>query len=161
FTATIVALSTASGWMGMHRWPWWISYTPSQASIVKYGEKGKGQLRGYQTAYRPITYDEAAQQMELLPRITPWPSPALPVEDAIAASCRGLLDRSGFMVFSKSFVFSVFLSFLLPIWSIAFATDAIGGEREAQSLVWLLTRPLPRSTIYLAKFIAVLPWSLG
>jgi len=29
------------------------------------------------------------------------------------------------------------------------------------SLLWLLTRPLPRSSIYLAKFVALLPWSLG
>jgi hypothetical protein len=72
-----------------------------------------------------------------------------------------LLMGSGFVVFSNSVVFASFVSFLLPVWSLCFATEAIGGERETRSLVWLLTRPLPRSSLYLAKFVAVLPWTLG
>ena len=32
---------------------------------------------------------------------------------------------------------------------------------STHSLIWLLTRPLPRWSIYLAKFVAILPWSLG
>ena len=39
------------------------------------------------------------------------------------------------------------VSFLLPIWSLSFATEALGGERETNSLVWLLIRPLPRPAI--------------
>ena len=35
----------------------------------------------------------------------------------------------------------------------------MGAEREGSSLVWLLTRPLSRPAIYLAKFVALLPWS--
>jgi ABC-type transport system involved in multi-copper enzyme maturation permease subunit len=50
---------------------------------------------------------------------------------------------------------------MLPILSLSFATEALGGEREGGTLVWLLTRPLPRSSIYLAKFLALLPWSVG
>jgi hypothetical protein len=38
----------------------------------------------------------------------------------------------------------VFLSFLLPLFSLSFATEALGSERESRSLVWLLSRPLPR-----------------
>jgi ABC-2 type transport system permease protein len=72
-----------------------------------------------------------------------------------------LLTGTGFVVFSNSVVLPVFVSFLLPVWSLCFATEAIGGERETRSLVWLLTRPLPRSSIYLAKFVALLPWTLG
>src|SRR5207302_4379280 len=72
-----------------------------------------------------------------------------------------LLDQSGFFVFSSYVVFSIFLSFLLPIWSLSFATEALGGERDDRSLIWLLTRPLPRPSIYLAKYVALLPWSLG
>jgi ABC-type transport system involved in multi-copper enzyme maturation permease subunit len=56
---------------------------------------------------------------------------------------------------------SLLLNFLLPIWSLSFATDSLGGERESRSLIWLLTRPLPRPLIYLAKFVSVLPWTLG
>jgi ABC-type transport system involved in multi-copper enzyme maturation permease subunit len=71
------------------------------------------------------------------------------------------LSISGFQVFSQAVVFSIFLTFLLPFWSLSFATEAIGGDRESQSLIWLLSRPLPRPLIYLAKFVALLPWSLG
>jgi ABC-type transport system involved in multi-copper enzyme maturation permease subunit len=63
--------------------------------------------------------------------------------------------------FSTGMVFEVFLGFLLPMWSLSFATQALGDERESRSLVWLLTRPLPRAGIYLAKFVALLPWSIG
>ena len=68
---------------------------------------------------------------------------------------------TGFTIFSRAVVFALFLPFLLPVWSLAFATESIGGERESQSLLWLLSRPLPRPLIYLAKFVALLPWSLG
>jgi ABC-2 type transport system permease protein len=83
------------------------------------------------------------------------------VQAALAAAVRGIIDQSGFMVFSRTAVFLIFLSFLLPLWSLSFATEALGGERENNSLVWLLSRPLPRPAIYLAKFVALLPWSLG
>jgi ABC-type transport system involved in multi-copper enzyme maturation permease subunit len=71
------------------------------------------------------------------------------------------LACSAFQVFSNSFVFSIFLSFLLPLWSLSFGTEAIGGDRESRSLIWLLSRPLPRPAIYLAKFVALLPWAIG
>jgi ABC-type transport system involved in multi-copper enzyme maturation permease subunit len=83
------------------------------------------------------------------------------VQAAVAASVRGIIERSGFMVFSRTAVFSIFLTFLLPLWSLSFATEALGGERESNSLVWLLSRPLPRPAIYAAKFVALLPWSIG
>src|SRR4051794_18377541 len=54
--------------------------------------------------------------------------------------------------FSRVVVFDVLLGFLLPIWSLSFATQALGGEREGRTLVWLLTRPLSRPAVYLAKF---------
>jgi ABC-type transport system involved in multi-copper enzyme maturation permease subunit len=83
------------------------------------------------------------------------------VQAALAASVRGIVARSEFMVFSRWVVFSIFLTFLLPLWSLSFATEALGGDRESNSLVWLLSRPLSRPAIYLAKFVALLPWSLG
>ncbi len=64
-------------------------------------------------------------------------------------------------VFSRWVVFVLYLGFLLPLFSISFATGALGTERESRSLVWLMTRPLPRSAIYLAKFLGLLPWCLG
>jgi ABC-2 type transport system permease protein len=79
----------------------------------------------------------------------------------VYGSARVLLRESAFLVFSRWLVFSIFLSFLLPVWSLSFATEALGGDREHNSLVWLLTRPLPRPAIYLGKFVALLPWSFG
>ena len=64
-------------------------------------------------------------------------------------------------VFSRWLVFFLFLGFLLPLWNLSFATSALGADRENRSLIWLMTRPIPRSGIYLAKFLAVLPWCLA
>ncbi len=64
-------------------------------------------------------------------------------------------------VFSRWLVFFIFLGFLLPLWNLSFATSALGSDRENRSLIWLLTRPMPRSGIYLAKFLALLPWCLA
>jgi ABC-2 type transport system permease protein len=85
--------------------------------------------------------------------------PAVPA--AVLGSCRAVLDQSGFLVFAQYAVFLGFVSVLLPLWSLSFATEAIGGERESNTMIWLLTRPLPRPAIYLAKFAALLPWTLG
>jgi ABC-type transport system involved in multi-copper enzyme maturation permease subunit len=93
------------------------------------------------------------------------PLPAAPataaVESLAAGSFQAILRASRFVLFSRWVMFSLFLSFLLPLWSLSFATEALGGEREGRSLVWLLTRPLPRPAIYLAKFVGLLPWVLG
>src|SRR5262245_30142337 len=101
-----------------------------------------------------------------------WVVPALlgavsesPVTDGIsqfvmAGGLRALFEPR-LMVFTQSVVFLLFLSFLMPLWSLSFATESFGGEKETRSLVWLLTRPLPRPAIYIAKFVALLPWSLG
>jgi ABC-type transport system involved in multi-copper enzyme maturation permease subunit len=108
-----------------------------------------------------LTYRETAAYMHGVSGAMPWSPPAMATENAIAAATQAVLDRSGFMVFSSWIVFSVFLSFLLPMWSLSFATEALGGDRESRSLIWLLTRPLSRPAIYLAKYVALLPWSLG
>lgn len=89
---------------------------------------------------------------------------------AIAVTVIALVTAAGrwgsdparaFKKFSEAVVFDVVLGFLLPIWSLTFATQAVGGEREGRNLVWVLTRPLSRPAIYFAKFAALLPWSLG
>lgn len=66
--------------------------------------------------------------------------------------------RWTFTTFSRGLVMMLYVSFLLPLWSLSFATDAVGREREAHNLIWLLTRPLSRPAIYLGKYLAVLPW---
>jgi ABC-type transport system involved in multi-copper enzyme maturation permease subunit len=70
-------------------------------------------------------------------------------------------ERAGFTRFSEVIVFTMFTTFLLPLWSLSFATEALGREREDRNLLWLLSRPLSRPAIYLAKYAAVLPWALG
>src|SRR5262245_60258996 len=67
---------------------------------------------------------------------------------------------SGFFVFTEWVVFSLFTTFLLPLWSTAFATEGLGREREANNLLWVLTRPIPRPAIFFAKYLALLPWCL-
>lgn len=105
------------------------------------------------------TYQEWLTNSEATSNAVPA-SPATAVTSAIFAVNRAVLRESDFMVFTRGFVFQLFFSFLLPLWSLSFATEALGGERESQSLIWLLTRPLSRPTIYLAKFVAMLPWCL-
>ena len=64
----------------------------------------------------------------------------------------------GFMNFSRWVILGAFLGFVLPLFTLSYATAAFGTERESRSLVWLMTRPIPRSGIYLAKFLGTLPW---
>lgn len=47
--------------------------------------------------------------------------------------------------------------FFLPVITLMFGTAAIGDERDEKSLVYVLTRPLPRWAIYVGKFLGVLP----
>jgi ABC-type transport system involved in multi-copper enzyme maturation permease subunit len=65
-----------------------------------------------------------------------------------------------FMNFSRWVVLGAYLGFVLPMFTLAYASGAIGTDRESRSLVWLMTRPLPRSAIYLGKFLGALPWCL-
>lgn len=84
-----------------------------------------------------------------------------PIQQAASAAASAVIATSDFRIFSRGIIFTIFLSFLMPLWSLSFATQALGGDRENRVMVWLLTRPLPRSAVYLAKFVALLPWVLG
>lgn len=135
FTATVVGLIHAGGRWSMNHWR-----HPRRVGP---------------------TYHEFAEQMRETREALPWSPPAAALQDSLNVATQAILQQSGFFVFSSGIVFSVFLSFLLPLWSLSFATEALGGERETRSLIWLLTRPLPRSSMYLAKFVGLLPWCLG
>jgi hypothetical protein len=135
-TATIVALNTARGRWSMDHWR---------------APRGVGpSFKGWLNDWTALTE-----------RMTVADPVGTGVGEAALGATRAYLAHSGFVVFCRFLVYSVFLSFLLPIWSLSFATEALGGERDARSLVWLLSRPLPRPAIYLAKFVALLPWALG
>ncbi len=87
--------------------------------------------------------------------------PASALHWGIIGSVGAAVENSGFLMLSRWIVFSTFQAFLLPILTLSFATDAIGQEREQRTLIWLFTRPLPRWSIYLGKWVAALPWCLG
>jgi ABC-2 type transport system permease protein len=141
-TASVVGLTTYAGRGGMEMWQWrWPP--PPHPTIMR------------------LTFEQTVQGMELLPRIVPGPTPAAALQDAVSGASAIALKGSRFYLLSTWLVFSIFLGFLLPILTLSFATEALGGERETRTLVWLLTRPLPRWSIYFAKFVALLPWSLG
>ncbi len=99
------------------------------------------------------------------------PVPLNPTSDALRAlflSVPAALERSealkhdwGFVTFSRWVVHAVFFGFVLPLFVLSYATGAFGTDRETRSLVWLMTRPLPRGAIYLAKFVGTLPWCVA
>jgi ABC-type transport system involved in multi-copper enzyme maturation permease subunit len=107
------------------------------------------------------TYADQVRALEMVGHL-PWDSSSAAVHYLAWAAHRTMVyDGSGFFVFSNRIVFSIFTTFLLPLWTLSFATEGLGREREAGNLVWVLTRPLSRPAIYLAKFLALLPWCLS
>lgn len=87
--------------------------------------------------------------------------PTASAHAAIIGSMKAALDQSGYAVFARGVVNTVFIGFLLPLWCLSFAVNSFGAEREGRSLVWLTTRPIPRSAQYLAKLLGTLPWVLA
>lgn len=135
FSAVFVSIQTVSGRWDMHNW--------------RYPNRG-GATYG-------ALVDDTQRSLLAVPR---WPK-GYTLDLGVLTACQTALDQSPFRVFTNGMILAVFLSFLLPIWSLSFATEALGGERENNSLIWLLSRPIPRPAIYLARFVALLPWCLG
>lgn len=107
------------------------------------------------------TYRGFVEALEKRQLIDLWNPTASAIHLMHAGALRVVLDHaSGFFVFSNTMVFSLFTTFLLPLFTLSFASDALGREREGHTLLWLLTRPLPRPALYLATFLAALPWCL-
>jgi len=98
------------------------------------------------------------------------PSPLEPLRDSLTSlvlsvphavmQSRKFLDDWSFAHFVRTAIMGAYLGFVLPMFTLAYASGAIGAERESRSLIWLMTRPMPRSAIYLAKFVGTLPWCL-
>lgn len=135
FTATVVGLNTAMGRWSMDHW----------RSPRGFGPRFDAWWEVWEASNATVGAGAPAR---------------LGVTDAVLGASRAVLDRSGFLVFSRHLVYSIFVSFLLPFWGLCFATEALGGDRESRSLIWVLSRPLPRWSIYLAKFAALLPWAM-
>ncbi len=112
--------------------------------------------------HRPRFRLIAAEDQMMLGALAPGSAWHGLVDAALGAGrAAATTDASAAQVFARWVVAAVFLGFLLPLWSLSFATEAVGGDREQNSLIWLLARPLPRPAIYLAKFMALLPWTIG
>lgn len=62
-----------------------------------------------------------------------------------------------FSFMTNTVVVRLFVSFLLPILVLTYATAAIGEQREDRTLVYTLIRPLSRWRIYLASALGILP----
>ena len=112
--------------------------------------------------HRPGYRRMAAERQAMLDALRPG-EPGQAIADAYFGAARAAVgtDESAVQVFARYFAVPIFLTFLLPLWSLSFATEAVGGDREQNSLIWLLARPLPRPAVYLAKFVALLPWTVG
>src|SRR5262249_47226634 len=78
-----------------------------------------------------------------------------------ALSSERFLHEWAYLNFSRWVVLGTFLGFVLPLFTLSYASAAFGTDRESRSLVWLMTRPIPRSAIYLAKFLGTLPWCVA
>lgn len=146
-----VSLQTARGRWGMHHWRWprgtnrtYLDATvelPAVLGALDHTPAGHALHHAVWGATRAV--------------LSPDARVGAPPDYGDRLAC------AAFQVFSQSVVFAIFLTFLLPLWSLSFGTEAIGGDRESQSLIWLLSRPIPRPMIYLAKFVALLPWCLA
>jgi ABC-type Na+ efflux pump permease subunit len=134
----------------------------SVALVAINSATGRYSMRHWRTPRSsPMTYAEWVGDLQADLAVTPFSPGAAGVQRGVLGAVAAVLERSDVLVFSMQVIFSVFVSFLLPIWSLSFATDSFGSEREGGNLIWLLSRPLSRPAIYLAKFTAVLPWSLA
>jgi ABC-type transport system involved in multi-copper enzyme maturation permease subunit len=80
---------------------------------------------------------------------------------AVAWSMRH--ERSAAQFVSDVFL-PIYVSFLLPLFSLCYASHGLAGERHEQTLVYLLATPLPRPVIYVAKWgaawLLVTAWNL-
>lgn len=128
--------------------------------------RGLPTYRQYSERLLPQNRYDLKATPQLAPHETPSPfnpvksgvqSLLLSVPHAVLQSEKFVKDW-GYMNFSRLVVLGAFLAFVLPLFTLAYATAAFGTDRESRSLVWLMTRPIPRSGIYLAKFLGALPW---
>jgi ABC-2 type transport system permease protein len=133
------------------------------AAFVVHVIERQGRWSMLEWRYPPRTGQSYGQFLDEIEHVglLPWSYAQSAGQNGIWASLHTVLhDASGFYVFSYGIVFTLFSTFLLPLWSLSFATEGLGREREARNMLWILTRPLWRPAIYLAKYLALLPWCL-
>lgn len=136
----------------------------SEITHRQYGEQLRPAAR-YNAALDPPEYAKKRLVADV-----ETPSPLDPLRDNLTSliltvphvvlQSEPLLAHWRFGSFARLVVLGAFLGFVLPMFTLAYASGAIGAERETRTLIWLLTRPMPRGAIYLAKFLGALPWCL-
>ena len=114
-----------------------------------------------------VTFKQYGDERLPIYEVIPGPPEAFGIKVAVASAYRAMMDDGqflddyAFLSFVRVVVYGYFLAFLLPLLTLAYASGAIGSEREGRTLLWLLTRPLPRWAIYLAKYLGTMPWCVG
>ena len=114
-----------------------------------------------------MTYKQYGDERLPMYEVIPGTPEGFGVKVAVASAFRAMmhdqefLNDYAFLSFVRTVVFGYFLSFLLPLFTLAYASGAMGAERESRTLIWLLTRPLPRWAVYLAKYLGTMPWCVG
>lgn len=67
--------------------------------------------------------------------------------------------------FVEQILLPLYVSFLLPMFCLCYGAASIASEREDKTLVYVLTTPLPRPMIFVAKYAATLllcmAWTIG
>lgn len=63
-------------------------------------------------------------------------------------------------LFAQAVIMPVYVTGLLPVLSLIYATAALGEERDERTLVYTLIRPLSRYRVYVAKGLGILPMVL-
>jgi ABC-2 type transport system permease protein len=117
--------------------------------------------------YRSMTPPQYVSDRLPMHESVPGSPDHLGVRWAVFAAYRAVVDDPktredyAFTNFSRWVVLNLYVSFLLPLFTLAYATGAIGTEREGRTLLWLTSRPLPRWAVYLAKLLGMLPWCVG
>lgn len=153
-TATAIAVFThaIAGWRLEDRRTWVVGLDKDAAVRMSYREYALNRLPAYEFFPGP----PAHLGMKSAPMgVVQW---LLASEHPDAVKFR---DDYAFLRFSRYVVFGLFLGFAMPLFSLAYASGALGAEREGRTLIWLSTRPMPRGAIYLAKFLGVLPWCVA
>ncbi len=114
-----------------------------------------------------MTYRQYGEERLPVYEVFPSTPEGFGLKVAVASAYRAKLRDEEFLndyatlSFVRVVVFGYFLSFLLPLLTLAYASGAMGAERDGRTLIWLLTRPLPRWAVYLAKYLGTMPWCIG
>jgi ABC-type transport system involved in multi-copper enzyme maturation permease subunit len=66
-----------------------------------------------------------------------------------------------YLLFCRIVDLRIFGLFLLPAIAVAFGAAVVGDERDERTLVYSLSRPIPRSLSYLARLAAAAPFALA